>query len=206
MNRQRRPRSICMPTCDSRNAHSPTLPRPVSHLTAFGRQTPCSPSWRACDYADKLRDEMQRSFEIDAVPQLRRGIIRQSALSVRASPETGGVAPQECPVLPHDERCAGRRPVHEPDSYLRSERRELVRLSGGTTAPSQRVGGQPVRMDAVELPRYPGSRRRRWLKPPKPAKLCNISGAKQPYALLPKGHGVPGSASAVPGGSCREDY
>ena len=52
------------------------------------------------------------------------------------------------------------RPVYESDSYLRSERRERVRLPGGTTATSQRIGGQPVRMDALELLRDHGSRQR----------------------------------------------
>jgi hypothetical protein len=45
-------------------------PRLVSHLTASGRQTPCSPSWRACDYADKPSHENQGSFANVAAPRL----------------------------------------------------------------------------------------------------------------------------------------
>src|ERR1035438_1116908 len=68
------------------------LLRPGSRLTGSGRPTPYSPSWRACDYADTLHCENQGSFATDAVPQLRRGIIRESALLLAARHFASGVA------------------------------------------------------------------------------------------------------------------
>ena len=49
-------------------------------LTASGRQTPCSPSWRVCDYADRRapqKSEILRENPHDE--QTARGIIRESA-------------------------------------------------------------------------------------------------------------------------------
>src|SRR6266849_6141954 len=134
------------------------MPPPrVSHLTASGRQTPCSPSWRVCDYADKLSHGNQRCFAIDAVQQLRRGIIRQSALCLRTGVEEGDPAQEKCLVLPHDQWSPRRRSFHEPDSHCRTVRRKSVRLSHGVTAASPRTGASARELDALELPGKPCS-------------------------------------------------
>src|SRR5436190_22247851 len=104
------------------------LLRPGSHLTDSGRPTPCSPSWRACDYADKPRWENQRSIANDGAPQIRRGIIRRSALSGRKDSKKGHLAPEKLTVLQDAEWRQSRRSVHEPDPYLRVERSQSVRL------------------------------------------------------------------------------
>ena len=93
------------------------LRRPGSHLTDSGHPTPCSPSWRACDYADKPSRENQRSIANDCAPQVRRGIIRQSALCLRTRPQTRDTASQKCSLLSHAARLPSRRSVHEPDPH-----------------------------------------------------------------------------------------
>jgi hypothetical protein len=127
------------------------LLRRVSHLTAFGRRTPYSPSWRACDYADKPDHENQRSSTTDALSQLGRGIIRQSALHRRAQPEAGDSEPQECAVLQNTERSGGGRSLYEFDPHLPTQWSQSVRLPHGTAASRRRVKGKPGRVDAVEL-------------------------------------------------------
>jgi hypothetical protein len=67
---------------------------------------------------------MQRHWKPLTLPPRVGCAVGQQPL--RAGAETRGVAPQECPVLPHDERRSGRRPVHESDSYLSTQRRKLI--------------------------------------------------------------------------------
>src|SRR2546425_6283048 len=82
--------------------------------------------------------------------------LRQQHL--RASAETRGTASQECPVLPHDERRAGGRPVHDSDSYMPTESHELVRVLGGAATPCPAGCRQSAGMDAVVLPDCPWPR------------------------------------------------
>jgi transposase len=56
-------------------------------------------------------------------------------------------------VLPHAERRAGGRSVHEPDPHPPVVRSQLIRLSYGTAAPCTGTRNQAGGMDAVELPR-----------------------------------------------------
>src|SRR5437868_656358 len=129
------------------------LLRPGSHLTDSGRPTPCSPSWRACDYADQPSRENQRSIAKDDAPQGRRGIIRQSALSLRTRSQAGGAAPEECVVLSDAARGRGGRPVYDADPHLPVMWRQLVRLPDRTAAACPGTDGQSRSVDAVELPR-----------------------------------------------------
>src|SRR5436190_23635604 len=135
------------------------LLRPGSHLTDSGRPTPCSPSWRACDYADKPRWENQRSIANDGAPQIRRGIIRRSALHRRACSEESHPEPEERALLQDAERRRSRRSVHESDPHLRTERGQSVRLSDRVTAARRGVEAKPIGVDALELPRYVGPAR-----------------------------------------------
>jgi len=48
---------------------------------------------------------------------------------------------------------ADRRLIHESDPDLRTERRQLIRLSHRVTAARPGTGGQPCGVDALELPR-----------------------------------------------------
>src|SRR5271165_5671610 len=71
---------------------------------------------------------------LDVVPAESRSPVGQQ--SRRESTEAGGSPSQECAVLSHPERSAGRRSVHEPDPHLPVMRRELLRLPGRAAAPS----------------------------------------------------------------------
>jgi YD repeat-containing protein len=73
------------------------------------------------------------------------------------STEAGGSPSQECAVLSHPERSAGRRSVHEPDPHLPVMRRELLRLPGRAAAPRQGTGRPTRGMDAMELSRDSGA-------------------------------------------------
>src|SRR6266496_815673 len=136
------------------------LLRPGSRLTDSGRPTPCWPSWRACDYADKPSRENQRSIANDGAPQVRRGIIRQSALHRGAGIEESDPASQELAVLQEPEWGADGRPVHELDSHLRAKRSQSLRLSHRVAAARRGVEANTVGVDALELPRDAGTDRR----------------------------------------------
>ena len=52
---------------------------------------------------------------------------------------------------------AGGRPVHEPDPHLRTQRRQSIRLPDRVAAARRGTGGEPVGVDALELPRDDGA-------------------------------------------------
>src|SRR5664280_3618215 len=92
---------------------------------------------------------------LDVVPSENRSPVGQQ--SRRESTEAGGSPSQECAVLSHPERSAGRRSVHEPDPHLPVMRRELLRLLGRAAAPRQGTGRPTRGMDAMELSRDSGA-------------------------------------------------
>ena len=80
MNRRRRPKYICMLTCDSRNAHSRMPMQVASCRLDISLLTHCSPSLRAFDNADKSVDPESGSSRPLCQLAVGRGIIRESAL------------------------------------------------------------------------------------------------------------------------------
>ena len=77
--------------------------------------------------------------------------------SGRARPEKSHSSSKELAVLQDPEWSTDGGSVHEPDSHLRVERRQSIRLSDRVTAPCRRVEESPLGMDALDLPRYPGT-------------------------------------------------
>ena len=77
--------------------------------------------------------------------------------SGRACAEESHSSSQELSVLQDPEWSADGGSVHEPDSHLRAERRQSVRLSHRVAAACRRVEAKPVGVDALELSRDPGA-------------------------------------------------
>src|ERR1039457_1582628 len=88
------------------------------------------------------------------------GIIRQSAIHRGAGIEEIHPASQELPVLQEPEWSADGRRVHEPDSHLRTQPRQSVRLSQRVAAARRGVEANALGLDALELSRDAGADRR----------------------------------------------
>src|SRR5208337_1692852 len=86
-----------------------------------------------------------------AVSAAARGTSGQQHL--RAGVEESHPASQKLFVLQDREWGPHRRPVHEPDSHLRTVRRQPLRLPDPVAAACWRVSTEPVRVDALELSR-----------------------------------------------------
>jgi len=82
---------------------------------------------------------------------LPRGIIRESALHLRTGFEESHSESKERTILQDTARSHGGRPLHEPDSYLRTQRRELVPVLNRTAAARGRREAHARGLDAVEL-------------------------------------------------------
>ena len=87
-----------------------------------------------------------------ALRNLWRGIIRESALPLRAGLEAGRSSSKERTILSNAERSPGRGSLHEPDPHLPVMRCQLVRLSERTAAACAGTGEPTGGMDALELP------------------------------------------------------
>lgn len=79
---------------------------------------------------------------------------------LRKSTQESHLASQKFIVLQDPEGGSGRRPVHEPDSHLRTIRRQPLRLPDPVTATRRRASTESAAVDALELPSHVGTVRR----------------------------------------------